>query len=193
MGLIFGLILFGISVSESQGLRQYITFPANTFPVEAKKIALNWFELRWQETLKDTTFLCYIRQSVWFNFDSIDVEIHVDSILGRGDQRRAKVTRYIYYDSVRVDSMTGSRWLNYTRKVSSPDWGWYIPATDSSNAANRWSTEWSTFVTMLWMEKVLGDPTVNNGWNQRPLFHFVYREKVPTWWKAYADSIRSLP
>ncbi len=186
------LVLMLAALPCAAQLRQYVDAPYNAFPPEAKRAAVNLFEMRWQESLRDTAVLCFIGQSVWFRRDSADVEFRVDSIQGRGDRRQAKVTRRFFWRDSLVDSLSHGLWLGYTRRVASPDWGWYLPA-DSTTLSARLNLARPGWVLSVWMEKVVGDPTLNYGREQRAMLHMIYREQEPAWWRAYADSVRSLP
>ena len=188
--LISLLICFSLQAQP----KQYIVAPFNEFPLTAKKDAIHLYTGNWLERVKDTTFLCYIKQSVWFKRESVEVQLSVDSIRGRGDRREALVTRRVYLDSVLYDSSTTSKWMGYTVKYLHPDYGWiYVNPDSSTNLNRRWGMGFGTWAILLSMDKILGSPTDNYGWNQRPLFRIIYRSSIPDWWQKYADSLDAIP
>jgi hypothetical protein len=189
--------------------KKYIQFPFNEWIYNDTLAARVW-SFHWDEYCKDSVFSIYIKQSIWWTKDTGSYQtfqFKFDSVTGRGDQRKALFT--IAYvtprDSdwwiLRVNDSTGlydtlgrstdstwraSNWLTYTRR----DY-WNQNVDSTGKGAGRWVMYWfkdrdSTSPgkdLIISLEKILGDPTKNNGWNQIGRFRFIYRDAEPEWFR----------
>ena len=77
--------------------------------------------------------------------------------LGRTVDSTQKIGRWLTYSRKMLDPVSGG-FYTYAGTIPVEEWGAWFP-----NSPYNWK------VTIR-MEKILGDPTVNNGWNQRAVF-----------------------
>ena len=184
------IALFVSSLAFAQP-KSYVSPPLNAWGVKPQLAAANLYEMMWELTAKDTTHPVYIKQSVWFKRDSIEMSFTVDSISGRGDKRQALIRFGAYCNGI-LDT-TFSKWFAYTVKILDPQFGLVYPRVDSLNYQTTCGLSNPNFTLLISMDKVLGDPTIQGGINQRPVLRFRYMEKKPQSWRKYVDSLRLAP
>jgi len=217
------LLVLALTVANSQPKQWYVV-RGDSMKWNPHRAALLYF-MKCEEAARETTILVYIKQGFWWTAPdekiwspvtcngtdsawitySIDYHFTIDSIIGRGDQRKAlfswarktcddsgkewvwlverqgewianpsgghsAVASWDTLGRTTDSTLKLSRWLTYSRKVLDLNGnGWYTYA--GATPVEEWCDvfEGSPYRWYVWirMEKILGDPTVNNGWNQR--------------------------
>jgi len=211
------LILFASTVFSQT--KVWISLKGDSCFYTPQRAAFLYFE-RCSEAAKETTILVYVKQGFWWHapewYDStvrmiydIEYQFTIDSIIGRGDNRKVLLsTTYRYLDTcssnrgwlwlirkegpVILDSINKnhsyaevfwdtlgimpdtlrkiSRWLTYSRKILDQTFGvFYIYA--GSTPVEDWEEDFPgkpyNWRVKIRLEKILGDPTKNFGWDQR--------------------------
>lgn len=174
--------------------------PMNYTVNHASKV---WFD-QYQTTMAESTLAVYIKDGFYWQPDSATSRYYfsIDSIIGRGGNRSALFS-YLYkttdtsrwYNFLNTcdtcggltltkltsrsdSSMRVSKWLTYSQKLLDMQKGeWYIYAPGGV-APKEFCLAWAIPSRQLRirMEKILGDPTVNFGWNQQAILKLSYYE-----------------
>lgn len=159
--------------------------------------ALRSWTMLWATSCKDTVFPIYIRQRVrWLGPDSTEHFFAIDSIRGRGAAREVFLTK-----SFKTPIETLWTWRRPTAFVMAPadtfapgDSIWYwTPTTDSTYRVSSWlgyadyrggwGKTWSFPLRekkrlVIWLQKVIGDPTRNFGFDQQAMVRFIYSDAI---------------
>jgi hypothetical protein len=173
----------------------------------------------WREGLRDSLVSVFVRRSFAVLTDGGRVDVSLDSVKGRGGLRRAKLTisektpadslwvHYQYVDSVHwnvpADSTAGEPgtdgfhqyWKPESIRTETPTGDstyrvsqWYAPFDGVNHDQSTWTVNDSTFVTVAFV-KIVGDPTLHYGWDQRALIRIQSRAYEP----QELDSLMLLP
>lgn len=211
------LLLFFVSSFLHSQVKVYISVPKNTWDYTEKAAALVYQAVR-EENLIDTCIYVYTGKKVywkyytlwqgpWSNPDSVILfTFSVDTIVGRGDKRQAKLTTivptrdltkwlWVAENYIAVgDTITNLRldtlgvtidstfrrtvWLCYTKFQD------HVASVSSEGKGKfeSWDIENKALTLTIWLERVLGDPTKNKGVDQRAVLHFQLKEEPRSDW-----------
>lgn len=179
--------------------KKFITIPVNVPSYTLEEAVTTWGNVwLYGPAIKDTAVWVYITQSVYwkrYGLDTIEYKFTVDSIRGRGDRREVCLARWFKSKDPNQWGVwwcdTSASWVKLytTTDSSSVNKMWIRPKpTDGVNTlfpdgrsatwypGSTWGTYWGADSTTLQIsfDKVIGDPTVNQGLLQRALLRFKY-------------------
>jgi hypothetical protein len=215
-GLVVGLLVMCVGFGALSQPKVRVNVRGDSCLFSPRRAAFMYF-CNNEQAVRETTILVYIKQGFYWQaprtYDTTsrrwyEAEYHfsIDSITGRGDNRKALFTEGYKVDSgnpltwvwivkrlgtfipdtarvgagyapvlwdtlARYSDSTRkvSIWLTYSRRIFDPNYGWYTYA--GTTPVEEWWGWWEgkpyNWRATIRMEKILGDPTKNFGWDQR--------------------------